>query len=165
MEIGVESSLAAYDRANAAFIAVLSKTPASVALISLKGVDDCTEELLGETLEEFRLKCVYGREASVRPRMMTDKQLEAQGCLTRAEAETAGCTGLFRNCQEPLPKSESQIADADMVACLIEDGSRTEYLYVRLYELFRGDELERRLEDLNPGERNSVRDQNVPTDF
>ena len=64
IEIGVESSLAASERANAAFIAVMSKTRESAARSPFKRVNDCRSELLSKLLEaalkDFRLKCMYG---------------------------------------------------------------------------------------------------------
>ena len=98
--------------------------------------------------------------------MMTDEQREADGCFTRTEADAAGCMGLSKGCHELIPESEYgkiQIADADLVACL-KASPIPKRLYESLYDFFREQEVDRRLDNLNPAERDAVRDQIVPTD-
>ena len=159
IEIAVESAKAASDRANTAFIAIMSRKPESPAMSGYSNVGDCTERLLAVAPIEFHSKCKVDRSTEEdweSTLYITDEQLEARGCFTRAEADAAGCGGIFGDCQEPVPESVLQISDSELVACIV-NSPRPKHLYDRLYDLFVDEEIERRLEELKPAERDAIR--------
>lgn len=97
---------------------------------------------------------------------MTDEQLQAEGCFTRAEADAAGCAGLSNGCHEQIPERDQgkiQVADIDLVECLTASPVPNS-LHESLYDFFREQEIERRLEELMPEVRDAVRAQIPPID-
>lgn len=160
IEIAAESSQAASDRANAAFVAIMSRKPESPAMSPFTSIDDCKDEFLSEVPDRFRLNCQFARNRGEDSEYYeTDEQLAAAGCVTRAEAKAANC-GTFTpgGCQETIPESAWEIPNDSLVACMTVS-PRAEHLYDRLYKLFLDEEVERRIDALNPDERDVIRTQ------
>ena len=161
IEICVASREAASDRAKSALKAIMSEQSESPAINPYSGVNECRERLSGKTQEEFRDRCHLAREqGKTSDLFQTGEQLAAAGCFTRA----AICVGFLAGpCQEPIPESELEIPDTELVTCLTRTPDH-EILNERLYELFVDDEIEQRLEELKPAERETVRTLIQPTD-
>ena len=157
-ELGAESANAAMDRANAALLAVISRSPDSDVMREFKArLEHC-----------FREDCKSARRwgPEIPSLYRSDEQLESEGYYTRTKANAEGCGELdFLACKEPLPENLVQIArdNYGMLGCIVEN-SRAKSIRDRLYRLFFDEEVERRLEGVEPTERDAIKSQIGPTD-
>ncbi|MXW84526.1 MAG: hypothetical protein F4Z55_00880 [Boseongicola sp. SB0667_bin_21] len=157
IEIGKASADAAMDRANSALVGIMAQTPDARIGGSDWGLNAC----LPEVRKVFRQSCAFDRSRSPGQEFfLTDEQLTAKGCLTRDEAIANDCRSLLRMCDEQLPNA---VPHRDMARCLTEN-PRAESLRNNLFELFFDEEVEKRLEGVDPEEREVIRSQIGPTD-
>ncbi len=158
-ELGAESAGAAMDRANAALLAVMSRSPDTEVMRGFRG-----------TLEHcFREKCKDDRfwGPDYPEYYKSDEVLESEGCYSRTKANAEGCGDLgIRACKEPLPENVGQaaLADYSMLACLM-DNPRAKSIRNSLYDLFFDEEVEKRLEGVAPTEREAIKSQIGATDI
>ena len=179
-----ESDEAATQRANAALIAIMSGHSRPELLCEHKGVDYCTEREATRIAEyvdrradrdpdRFGIFCVLKRRTKPNEAdFKTDEQLKSEGCYTRGEAATMGCADNFSirdHCQEPLPplpplpENATQVSESSVISCLREC-RRVDHLYKELFDTFLDQEIQIRLEDLTPSEKESIQSHIRPTD-
>ena len=158
-ELGAESSDAAFERANAALLTVMSGKPDSDVMRNFRAMLELC----------FRQECKNDRYwGPENPKWYkSDELLEAQGCYTRAKANIEGCGERdFSACKEPIPENVVQFAleNYGMVACVMEN-ERAQSIRSQLYDLFFEEEVEKRLEGVNPTERDAIKSQIGSTDI
>ncbi|MXW86623.1 MAG: hypothetical protein F4Z55_12325 [Boseongicola sp. SB0667_bin_21] len=152
-ELGTESGNAALERANAAFVAVISKEPDSDVM---RGFRYTLERCFREKCKDYRF--LDNPEYST---FKTDEQLESQGCYTRPKANMEGCgKRSFKACEEPLPENVSQVAlDNYGILICLTDNPRAKSIRDSLYDLFFDEEVEKRLQGVAPTEREAIKSQ------
>ena len=129
-ELGTESANAAMERANAALVAVVSRTPDSDVT---QGFRNALERCFSEECKDWRF--LDSPEYST---FKTDEQLKSRGCYTRVEANEAGCgRRSFDRCDEPLPENVGQVAlDNYGILFFVLDNPRAKSIRDDLYDLF-----------------------------
>ena len=159
-ELGSASADAAMKRADAALVAAMvaaMSRPADTR--AMRGIQYTFESCFREFCRQER----NWRPADAE-RYKTDEQLESQGCYTRTQANWERCGMSHRTCEEPVPESVGQIPPEDFDMHCMTGSPWTKSIHDSLYDLFFDEEVEKRLEDVDPKEREAIRSQIAPTD-
>ena len=148
LEIGIKSSQAAKDCANAVLITIMNRKPEIEVLAPWLGVDDC-----------FRQACDEARDAeSWQHDFRTDEQLSADGCFTRAKSLELACGSYPKYCPEPVPENIADTASEGVMSCL-KNSPRAKLLHEHLYDIFQDEELKKRLDALEPDVNEAIQSQ------